>query len=243
MKKIGVIIASGVLVCATVAGFLFATKPWENHSSEESQMAENDNKGNKSEDKKDDKETKDSQGSELSDPILEWWELYNPNGFNTFTGVISNPNNIAVDVTYDLVYYKNGEEVVRNEDFANFSILPGGKSIVWANWDIPESSKVDEVKMETTFIGKTNYPPINGKYSEGRREGNSEIVDFEFEEKPTVAEIIFLLYNDYNKNGKFDKGEIVGTSIDNILDQKKGSASFDVDVSPFTNYEVYFTAY
>ena len=113
MKKIGVIIASGVLVCATVAGFLFATKPWENHSSEESQMAENDNKGNKSEDKKDDKETKDSQGSELSDPILEWWELYNPNGFNTFTGVISNPNNIAVDVTYDLVYYKNGEEVVR----------------------------------------------------------------------------------------------------------------------------------
>ena len=45
----------------------------------------------------------------LKEPIMEWCELYNPNGFNTITCVVSNPNNVDIDFTYDLVFYKDGQ--------------------------------------------------------------------------------------------------------------------------------------
>lgn len=187
-------------------------------------------------------ETANDTVKELADVTLDWWELYNPNGFDTLTAVITNPNSIAVDVSYDVVYYKNGKEVARSEDFANFSIMPNGKSIVWANFDIPKNNEVDDVKLEKITTTETNYPPIDGKYSRVGLIGNEETLEFEFEKKPTLATIHFLLYNDNNKNGKFDKGEIVVVGDDSIMEQK-GKAKFEVDVFSFTNYDVYFTAY
>ena len=42
----------------------------------------------------------------LKDPIVEWCELYNPNGFDTITCVISNPNKVDIDFT-NVIYVNN----------------------------------------------------------------------------------------------------------------------------------------
>ena len=88
----------------------------------------------------------------LKNPKLEWCQLYNPNGFDTVTGILSNPNNVDIDVTYDLVYYKNGKEVARSEDFSNFNVSPKHNDVIWANVDIPKASDVDEIKMENIQV-------------------------------------------------------------------------------------------
>lgn len=234
-KKNIVILISCLTIIAIGVGALFLAKGVKS----EMNGITNKNKTSSQEKTNDNIENDEEK---LVDVTLDWWELYNPNGFDTLTALITNPNNIAVDVSYDVVYYKNGKEVARNKDFANFSILPKGKSVVWANFDIPKSSDVDEVKLEKIITEKTKYPPIDGKYKRVGLIDNEETLEFEFEKKPTLATINFILYNDYNKNGKFDKGEIVVVGTDSILEQK-GKASFDVDVFSYTNYEVYFSAY
>lgn len=180
--------------------------------------------------------------SELVAPAMEWWDLYNPNGFDTFTAVIKNTNSVPVDVSYDLVYYKDGKEIGRSEYFTNFSILPGKKDIIWANFDIPKSEDVDDVKMENVTVTEATYGAIDGKYEYLGTDGNEALFNFEFDSKPTLATITFLLYNDNNGNGQCDKGEIVITSIAPLM-EKSGTVSFDTDVFSYTDYEVYFTAY
>ena len=187
-------------------------------------------------------ETTPAALAELAAPIMEWWELYNPNGFDTFTAVIKNTNSIPVDVSYDLVYYKDGEEVGRSEYFTNFSILPGKKDIIWANFDIPKSEDVDDVKMENVTVTEATNGAIDGNYEYLGIDGNEALFNFEFDSKPTLATITFLLYNDNNGNGQCDKGEIVITSIAPLM-EKSGTVSFDTDVVPYTDYEVYFSAY
>lgn len=187
-------------------------------------------------------ETTPAALAELAAPVMEWWELYNPNGFDTFTAVIKNTNSIPVDVSYDLVYYKDGEEVGRSEYFTNFSILPGKKDIIWANFDIPKSEDVDDVKMENVTVTEATYGAIDGNYEYLGIDGNEALFNFEFDSKPTLATITFLLYNDNNGNGQCDKGEIVITSIAPLM-EKSGTVSFDTDVVPYTDYEVYFSAY
>lgn len=184
----------------------------------------------------------DDETGELAVPVMEWWELYNPNGFDTFTAVITNPNSVAIDVSYDLVYYKGGKETARNESFANFSILPGREDIIWANYDIPKSTDVDEVKMENVVVTETSYEPIDGKYEYVGTTDGEAFFDFTFDSKPTLASITFLLYNDNNQNGQFDKGEIVVTSTTSLMEQT-GRVSLETDVYSYTDYEVFFTAY
>ena len=183
-----------------------------------------------------------AQEAELVAPNMEWWELYNPNGFDTLTALISNPNEVPIDVTYDVVYYKDGAEVARNEMFSNFNILPGHKDIIWANYDIPKSIDVDDVKMENVMVSKASYTPIDGEYEYAGVINNEAYFDFKFEKKPTLASITFLLYNDKNQNKKFDKGEIVGISTASLMEQT-GRVFFETDIQAYTNYEVYFTAY
>lgn len=184
----------------------------------------------------------DGAPAALREPILEWWELYNPNGFDTLTAALRNPNDIPVDVTYDVVYYKDGAEVARSEAFANFSLLPGGSSLVWANYDIPKSTDADEIRLENVIVTEAYDAPIDGSYEfVGVTDGNAYF-DFTFDRKPTLATINFLLYNDKNQNGQFDKGEIVVVGSDSLMEQT-GRVSFETDVFAYTDYEVYFTAY
>lgn len=184
----------------------------------------------------------DGAPAELAEPVMEWWELYNPNGFDTVTAVISNPNDTAIDVSYDLVFYKDGAEVSRLEYCANFDILPGHKDIIWANADIPKSTDADDVRMENVIVTQAYYTPVDGMYEYAGIVDNEAMFDFAFDSKPTLATIWFLLYNDNNGNGQFDKGEIVGTSVASLMEQT-GRVSFETDVSPYTDYEVFFTAY
>lgn len=180
--------------------------------------------------------------SQIMVPELEWCQVYNPNGFNTVTGLIYNPNSVAIDVTYDLVYYKNGQEVARNEQFSNFSIGPQREDVVWANWDIPNPEDVDEVKMENVLVDKAYYDSISGTINYKETIDNQAYFDVAFEKRPTVATIWFLFYVDENGNGKFDPSELNSTSIASTLNQTD-TVSFDTDVFPYTGYEVYYNAY
>lgn len=184
----------------------------------------------------------DAPAAELLPPVMEWWELYNPNGFDTVTAVISNPNDVAIDVSYDLVYYKDGVEVARNEYFSNFSILPGHEDVIWANYDIPKSTDADDVKMENVTVSESGYAPIDGKYQYVGTTDGEAYFDFTFDSKPTLATIWFVLYSDGNQNGQFDQGEIVVTSTASLMEQT-GSVSFETSGYSFTDYEVFFTAY
>ena len=232
MKKIWFMVVGGIAACALlVVGIIMIGKTDSSEKTVTEQIVT-----------KNTEEAKDGINVEFSDPILKWWELYNPNGFDALTAVIKNPNNASIDVTYDVVYYKNGSEVARNEDFANFSILPGGESVIWANYDVPKNTTVDDVKLENIQVSKTSYEPIKGNYKYTETVDGQAYFEFEFEQKPTLANITFVLYNDKNGNKKYDKGEIVVTSTDSIMEQR-GLASFDTDVFGYTDYEVYFVAY
>ncbi len=191
-----------------------------------------------SEDPGQDPKTPDAQ---LQDVTLESWELYNPNGFDTLTAVISNPNAEAIDVTYDVVYFKDGAEVARNKDYTGFSLLPNSRNIVWANWDVPASGEADEVKLDNIKVSKAYYKPINGKYEYAETTGGEVFFDFTFDSKPELAEITFLLYNDDNENGCYDQGEIVVTSTASLMEQS-GRVSFTAEGYAYTDYEVFFIA-
>lgn len=178
----------------------------------------------------------------LADPVLEWCDLYNPNGFDTVTGVITNPNSVPIDVSYDLVYYKNGTEVARSEDFADFDILPGHKSVIWANYDIPKASEADDIKMENIIVTKAYHTPIDGTWEYVGTTDGEAFFDFTFDRQPTLADITFLLYNDTDGNGECGKGEIVVTSTASLMEQT-GRVSFETTGYDYTDYEVIFSAY
>lgn len=179
---------------------------------------------------------------ELKEPVMEWWELYNPNGFDTVTALITNPNNIPVDVSYDLVFYKDGSEVSRIEYCLNESIMPNHKDIVWANVDVPSSADADDVKMENVLVTEAYATPVEGTYEFVEIKDNEAYYNFKFEKPIEIATIWFLFYNDNNNNNKFDKGEIVVTELHNLLEQE-GIVSYETDVYPYTNCDIYFKAY
>lgn len=183
----------------------------------------------------------ESEAASLQDPVMEWWELYNPNGFDTVTAKITNPNNVAVDTYYDLVFYKDGQEVGRLESCANNTIRPGESQLVWANYDVPRSSDVDDVRMENVETCETLYPAIGGTAEYKGIIDGEFCCDFKLDSKPTLATFEFLLYNDQNGNGKFDKGEIVVTEFLTSMEQE-GRVSGDIVDYP-TDCEIYFFAY
>ena len=237
MKKKGILITGGIVACALiiVGVLLLAMKPQNNEAMTDVDRNSGTNKNGDSEN------NTTNENLKLIAPVLEWWELYNPNGFDTVTAIIRNDNNVAIDVSYDLVYYKNNKEVARSEDFSNFSILPNHNDVIWANFDIPEAGEVDEVKMENVIVTEAHYGAIDGKYEYlGTKDGEARF-KFEFEKKPTLANIMFILYNDKNGNKKCDKGEIVVVSSDSITEQI-GEVSFDTEGYVYTDYEVHFVA-
>ena len=174
----------------------------------------------------------------LKAPEMLWWKLYNPNGFDTITAVIRNPNHVAIDVSYDLVYYKNGAEVARNEDFCGFSIMPEKQDVVWGNFDIPKAEDVDNVQLENVTVTETYYPPIDGKYTIVSGQNGKKFAEFTFDSDPTIANISVLFYNDYNKNEQCDKEELAEVGIYSITDKTDR-----VELLVGYDYDVYFTAY
>ena len=178
----------------------------------------------------------------LKDPIVEWCQLYNPNGFDTITCVISNSNKVDIDVTYDLVYYKDGKEVARNEDFTNFSVSSKHNDVIWANVDIPKSMDVDEVKMENIKVLESQYKSIDAEIKYLETVDDEAYFQVKHDKKPTLSNIIFLLYNDENKNKKCDKGELVVVSIADAS-EKEDKVSFVTSGYNYTDYEIYYNAY
>lgn len=178
----------------------------------------------------------------LKEPIMEWCELYNPNGFNTITCVVSNPNNVDIDFTYDLVFYKDGKEVSRQEDWAKFQISPKHKDIIWGNVDIPSSKDVDEVQMENITVSKAYHESIDAEIKYIETIDDEAYFSVKHDKKPTLSNITFLLYNDKNKNKKCDKGEVVVTSNADTM-EKEDKVSFVTEGYDYTDYEIYYNAY
>ena len=237
MKKKGILITGGIVACVLiiVGVLLLAMKPQNDEVMTDvdrnSGTSKSGDSGNNTSKNGDSENNTTNEDSKLIAPVLEWWELYNPNGFDTVTATIRNDNNVAIDVSYDLVYYKDNKEVARSEDFSNFSILPNRNNVIWANFDIPKASEVDEVKMENVIVTEAYYGAIDGKYEYlGTKDGEARF-KFEFEKKPTLANIMFILYNDKNGNKKCDKGEIVVTSTDSITEQES-TDYFAYPISP-----------
>lgn len=238
MKK-GILITIGCLVAfaSLVVGLKIA-----NDSNNKTQNTTNGAQDIISQNESAEGQNSQEENAKLEDPSMEWWELYNPNGFNTVTAKIINHNKIAIDVSYDLVFYKNGKEVSRIEDCLNESIAPEHEDIIWANFDVPSSAEADDVKMENIQTTETIYEPVEGSYEYlGVTDGEAQY-KFEFEKPIEIATVWFLEYNDNNKNGKFDKGEIVVVGLNNLLKQKD-IASTDTDVFSSTNRDVIFKAY
>ncbi|MCQ2091549.1 MAG: membrane lipoprotein lipid attachment site-containing protein [Fibrobacter sp.] len=188
-----------------------------------------------------DKPENNDASEALKDPILEWCQLYNPNGFNTITCIVTNPNKVDIDITYDMVFYKDGKEVHRDEEWANFNIAPNRSDVIWDNFDIPDSTEVDEVKMENIFTGKSYYPSVKAEIEFSHADEDNTYFSVKHKEKPTLTTIWFLLYNDNNKNNKCDKGELVVTSLASTT-EKEDTVYFE-NFENFTNYEIYYTSY
>lgn len=178
----------------------------------------------------------------LKDPIVEWCELYNPNGFDTITCVISNPNKVDIDFTYDLVFYKDGKEVSRQEDWSKYQISSKHKDIIWGNHDIPKSIDVDEIKMENITVSKSYYESIDAEIKYIETIDDEAYFSVKHDKKPTLSNITFLLYNDKNKNKKCDKGEVVVTSNADTM-EKEDKVSFITEGYDYTDYEIYYNAY
>ena len=178
----------------------------------------------------------------LKDPIVEWCELYNPNGFDTITCVISNPNKVDIDFTYDLVFYKDGKEISRQEDWSKYQISSEHKDIIWGNHDIPKSIDVDEIKMENITVSKSYYESIDAEIKYIETIDDEAYFSVKHDKKPTLSNITFLLYNDKNKNKKCDKGELVVTSIADTM-EKEDKVSFVTEGYDYTDYEIYYNAY
>ena len=189
-----------------------------------------------------DADTNTDTTEELLEPVIEWWELYDPNGFDTLTALIANPNDIDIDVSYDIVFYKDKNEISRIQYCDSFSVAANGKAIIWANVDVPSATDADDVKLENIYISKAHNLAIGGKYEYAGIIDGHACFDFTFDSKPEFATIWFVLYKDDNGNGRFDKGEISVVDFDNLMEQT-GRASFNVNVYPYTDFEVYFTAY
>lgn len=178
----------------------------------------------------------------LKNPVLEWCQLYNPNGFDTITCIVSNPNKVDIDFTYDLVFYKDGKEVSRQEDWSKFQISSKHKDIIWGNVDIPKSKDVDDVKMENITVSKAYNESIDAEIKYVETIDDEAYFSVKHDKKPTISSITFLLYNDKNKNKKCDKGEVVVTSIADTS-EKEDKVYFITEGYDYTDYEIYYNAY
>lgn len=179
---------------------------------------------------------------ELKDPVLLWCDLYNPNGFNTVTGLVSNPNSVDVDIVYDLVFYKDGAEVYRGESFGNYNIAANATDVIWENWDLPNPEDVDEIKMENIYVNPAYYPAVKGSIEKDHEDDSTAYYKFAFEKDPTLANVWFLLYNDNNKNGQLDGGEIVVACYDSVSEDDD-FVSYEKGGYAYTDVAVYYNAY
>lgn len=185
---------------------------------------------------------------EFKDPKLEWCQLYNPNGFETITCVVSNPNDVDIDITYDMVFYKAGQEVARQSEWSNYQISPKHNDVIWANVGIPKASDVDEIKMENITVTKAYNKSIDADIKYVETIGNQAYFSVESKNKPTLNTIWFFLYNDKNNNKKCDQGELIITDVESVLEQDT-EISIDTDVSgskygiDYNSYEIYYNAY
>lgn len=196
------------------------------------------------------KDTDDSDGSStvaLKDPEIVWYQVYNPNGFETFTAELHNPNSVPIDASFDVIFYDaEGSELARLDYFYANSVSPTHNDIVWSNDSIPNHEKVDHCEFEFTYTGETYYPPVDGTYEFTGNEGNHSCYKFTFDEPIYDAYAFFVLYNDNNGNGRPDGGEVDCCPLWplDMIDDVTGTAYFETDVwgDNYNAVAVYYNA-
>ena len=84
--------------------------------------------------------------------------VVNPNGFNTLFVQLHNPNNAAIDFTFDVEFIKNGQ-VVGNANGLYYNALPKNEDcMTWSNWGIPANP--DEIRIVNLNFNRSVYQVV-----------------------------------------------------------------------------------
>lgn len=149
----------------------------------------------------------------LATPEIIAWRVYELNEWlgPAFQCVFSNPNDVAISVTCDVVLYKDGNEVFRIEDVNEECIAPGQAG---SAGEITEDAglyegDVDEARLVNMKVTTSQYTPINATITYDKTQYSLRYFNYEFDGEPTNVEVYFVTYNDTNGNGKLDQGEAV----------------------------------
>lgn len=191
----------------------------------------------------DTKENEDANIAELIDIELISYEVFNPNGFSTFYGKVSNPNNVSVNGLYDIVFYKDGSEVTRITSCDAFNVPANGEDYIWVNTGVPSKDDCDDVRLENIEISKAYYNNIKGTYKEIGRYDDYIAYEFTFDDVPYEAVIDIIYYSDKNGNKKYDAGEVT-VVVRNSMFDKTGEVDVEIlEGYDYTDYEIVFKAY
>ena len=95
---------------------------------------------------------------ELKAPEIVSKVVINPNGFNTLFVQLHNPNGIAIDLNFDVEFYKNGQ-MIGSANGMYFDALPKyDDCMLWANWEIPANP--DEIRITNLEYVAAFYQPV-----------------------------------------------------------------------------------
>ena len=172
-------------------------------------------------------ETPSSPSQEkLSEPALAEWQIANINGFNTLFTSFTNNNNVAIDASYNVVFYKEGKELQKGQDCMFICLAPGKTHIGFDNWGIPADA--DEIKVEFTSVTESSYKPVDVKVTEKEKTDEGINIELTIEDDIYQADIFAkFLHN----------GVIVG--YDTVSVYTKGTSEELLECyEPYDSYEI-----
>lgn len=185
---------------------------------------------------------------ELKDPEVVWWDIYQEDDVQVLVAQIENPNDIQIDVAFDVAFYKGNTEVHR-ENFSSERYIPANGShfhdyIMMTSEDMG----IDDVRLENIRTTVPGDAPITGTYKiietdESQEEGETSLsIQVTLNAPATHKYIEIALYTDMNKNKHPDRGEVVAF-LTETLESESEIITFDTTGYEYEDYEILLTAY
>lgn len=168
---------------------------------------------------------------ELEDLQLEWYAIKTNTGIPTFVAELVNPNPVAVDVTFDVNYFKGGENVkLRDGLFVN-CLDAGERVMVWDTWEIPADA--DDVSLDFTYLEPSSYEVVPARATDVQERANGLDLKLKTDGDFADMELEIAYFNDG-----------VLTSIDAYSFFPGDELTYSSEVlEPFNSYKIYVNAY
>lgn len=169
---------------------------------------------------------------ELKTPEVVSKVVINPNGFNTLFVQLHNPNGIAIDLNFDVEFYKDGQMIGSAEDLYYISLPKNDDCMIWSNWEIPADP--DEIKITNWEFDVAYYQPVEMAIT--KEEVGPDYVDLGFRtEKDFQFEAgVNLVY--YKNN------EIIGLCSKCFLPGDNLEYAFEI-FDGYDSYKIFARAY